>query len=376
MPDKMRKELAQQQANMVRDRQALHQIPEIGWNLPETTAYLRRALEEMELECELFQSKVLVARVGTGPAVLLRAEMDGLPVQERNSFSSHTRNCHSSGHDLHMAMLLAITRVLKAHEKELPGQAVLVFQPAGETGLGAKFMVERGFLEQYNIQSALALHLDPVFPAGQIAYNPGRTTAFLDAFLIQIQGKGGRGYNPYNAINPLEIAAQVQLILSSLLQRELPPAQQAVLSVGKAGGGVVANQIPEKAVVEGTFRCLSDEVRQYLHTRVEEISQGVCAAYRGSCSIDFTCTPAVFNDPGLHDLIFPRIQHRFGPERTSSAPVFNLGAEDLCYISQYVPTAFFHLGSGQPAGVYDEELLSTGASVLLEALLAIWQRTD
>lgn len=368
-------DLERQQLNMTNDWRELHKIPEIGWNLPQTTAFLQRSLDEMNVPWRSFQNKAIIAWVGSGPAILLRAEMDALPVQERGGFTGrlNTRNRHYSGHDLHMAMLLGLARILKLRERELPGQVLLLFYPAGETGMGSKFLVEWGFLEHYPVQTVLALHLTPIIPYGTIDYHAGQCTAYLDGFSIQIQGKGGRGYSPHSAVSPLEIAASIQLLLSSLLQRELAPDQTAVLSIGKAGGGTIPNQIPDKAVVEGTLRCLSDQTRQYLRTRIEEISQGICTAYRGSCSIDFTCTPAVYNDPDLYHRISPLLQARFGDAYPSIAYPM-LGADDLCYLSQYVPTAFFLLGSGQPAGNYDEGLLGSGATLLLDALLALWKK--
>lgn len=371
MLETIRNELERQHSNMSHYRNTLNAIPEIGWNLPQTIAFLQRTLDQMNIKWTMFQSKVLVAEIGTGPAVLLRAEMDALPVQERDSLTAqlHTCNRHYSGHDLHMAMLLGLAQVLKDREAELPGRVILLFYPAGETGLGIKFIVERGFLETYPVQAALTLHLTPTFPMGQISYPPGQCMAYIDGFSIQIQGRGGRGYAPYTAVSPLEIAAHIQLLLSSLLQREISPDQRTVLSVGKAGGGTVLNQIPDKAAVEGTFRCLSDQVRQHLHTRIEEISQGICTAYRGSCSIDFTCTPAVYNDTTLYNRILPSLQTHFGEISHSHT---SLAGDDFGYLSQYVPTAFFVLGAGQLAGEYDESLIFSGASVLLEALLSFW----
>lgn len=372
MWEELRKRLEQEQPNLRRDWEALSQIPEIGWNLPRTTAFLQQRLEEMGVECNLFQSKALVASIGAGPVVLLRAEMDAMPVQERNGLTGRTHTCvrHYSGHDLHMAMLLGLARVLKAHERELPGRVTLLFYPAGESGVGAKFLVEQGFLERYPAQTLLALHLDPTFPRGQVGYHSGQVTACLDAFSIQIQGRGGRGYSPHETISPLEIAAHIQILLSSLLQRELPPDERAVLSIGKAGGGTILNQIPDKAAVEGTIRCLSETSRQYLLARVKEICQGLCVACRGDYSIEFTSTPPVYNALELFQKISPVLQTRFSDSLCFDCAT--LGADDLCYLSQYVPAAFFRLGSGQPAGSYDESLLSTGASLLLEALLALW----
>lgn len=372
MWEELRTRLEQEQPDLQKDWEALSQIPETGWNLPRTTTFLQQKLEKMGVEWSLFQSKALLASIGAGPAILLRAEMDAIPIQERNSLTgrTHTRIRHYSGHDLHMAMLLGLARALKAHERELPGQVMLLFYPAGESGVGARFLVERGFLELYPAHTLLTLHLDPTLPFGQVGYHPGQVTAYLDAFSIQIQGRGGRGYSPYETVSPLEIAAHIQIILSSLLQRELPPDERAVLSIGKAGGGTVLNQIPDKAAVEGTFRCLSEASRQYLLARVEEICQGLCTAYRGSSSIEYTSTPPVYNDPELYQKLAPALQARFGSSLFCDCAT--LGADDLCYLSQYVPTAFFRLGSGQPAGSYDESLLATGASLLLEALLALW----
>ena len=372
-------QLKGQAGAMTAHRRALHRIPELAWNVPSTTAYLENALREGGLEPVLAFDKILLAKVGRpgpAPTVMIRAEMDALPVQELGdlSFRSPGRNSHCSGHDLHMAMSLGLACGLKAHEDRLPGQVVFVFQPAGETALGCKFMVSHGLLESLGIRAALAVHLNSATPLGCVQYQSGIITAYLDAFYISLTGRGSRGYAPHDGVTPLEMAAHIQLILGSLVQREVDAKERVVLSVGKAGGGTVTTHIPDTAQVWGTTRCFRSEIRQYVLERIREVAQGVAAAYRGEAAVEFNSTPALINDSALARSVAPALEDLLGPERFVAGGVPTMGAEDLSYISQRVPTAFLLLGGSLPGapGSFDESVMVTGAQALAAALFGIW----
>ncbi len=364
---------------MTAHRRALHQIPELAWNVPATSAYVENALREIGLDPILFYDKILTAAVGrpgAAPTVMIRAEMDALPVQEQGSlpFRPSTRNSHCSGHDLHMAMSLGLARALQAHAGALPGQVIFLFQPAGETAMGCKFILSRGILDALGVRAVLAIHLNSATPTGCIQYQSGIVTSYLDAFYISLTGRGSRGYAPHDGVTPLEMAAHIQLILGSLVQREVDAREHVVLSIGKAGGGTVTTHIPDTAQVWGTMRCFCPEIRSYLMERVREVAGGVAAAYRGEAAVEFNSTPALINDEGLARSIAPALSELLGPDRFLRRRGPTIGSEDLSYLSQCLPTAFLLLGGSVPGtpGLFDEAVMVTGAQALAASLFGIW----
>ena len=253
------------------DRRCLHRIPEIGTDLPQTCAYIAKRLDEMGIAWEacggplpeqmtrdymeagfprMERATGITAVIGQGsPCILLRADIDALPVKEDNELE-YRSTCgagHMCGHDSHAAMLLGAARILKEMEDRLAGTVKLLFQPGEETGAGARLMVENGVLEDPHVDAAFGLHVQPVDPTGEVGYAVGVNSSSLDTFILKIHGRGGHSSQPQLCTDPLMIMNQVYQAVNLLVTREADPAAAVALTCGVAKGGTAVNIIPDEA---------------------------------------------------------------------------------------------------------------------------------
>ena len=383
------------QEELVANRRWLHSHAEVGFALSETKEYVCKKLEEMGIPAEACGRCGLTAVLGNasaGRTILLRADMDALPIPEESgvSFACHNGNMHACGHDLHTAMLLGAAKLLKAHEAELPGQVKLMFQPSEETFEGAKDMIENGVLENPKPDSALMIHVTAAtpMPSGMVVIcQSGVSAPAADYFTIEVQGKGCHGSAPQNGIDALTAAAHVLLALQEIHARELASSEDAVLTVGTFQGGTASNVIADKAVLGGTIRTYSEETRAFLKQRMKEISAAIAQAYRASASVKFgTGCPTLVNDKALGKLLHECLKETLGANMVLNAADLggNMrggGSEDFAYISQEVPSLMLALAAGQPEKgyaypqhhpkvVFDESVLSTGVTAFVSGAFA------
>lgn len=362
------------QTQMVKDRRTIHKNPEVGLELEKTCTYVMKRLEDMGITPVRIGKGGVTATVGKGRrTILLRADMDALPTRENNDeeYASSNENGHLCGHDMHTAMLLGAAEILKKKENMLPGVVKFMFQPGEEIGQGAKDMIDNGILTNPVVDAAMALHVDAFTPAGHAGYKEGFMTSSLDAFFIEIQGKGGHGSTPELCVNPLEAAAYIEMMLSSFVQREIGAFEPTVLSIGKAGGGDVANVIPDTAVVQAVSRCYNSETREFIAKRVEEISTNVCKALRATCKVEHTGCPSVYSEPKMVSTVKVVLDAILGERNVEALEKPFTGSEDFSYISEQVPTVFFWLGAGvkdnyplhNPNVKFDEDALWRGAAI-------------
>lgn len=359
---------------MIQDRREIHKNPEIGFELENTTKYVINRLKSMGYEPVEISKSAVVATIGTGDkTILLRGDMDALPVSENieHDFKSNNEYGHLCGHDIHTAMLLGVARLLKEQEKNLKGRVKLMFQPAEEIGLGAKSMVEAGVLDGVDV--AMALHVSNDMEVCQISYVEGVCTSYADAFMIDIYGKGGHSSTPHLAIDPLIICNNIYMMLNSLVSKEVDPKETAVLTIGKMGGGTVANAIPDTAVIEGMLRTFNPDVRKHLVSRIYEIIEQTTKTLRGTynlrCSIS---TPAVINDKNFCDTMGVFIKDIVGDGNLIIDNKPLSGTEDFSYISEKVPTMLAWIGAGginqyplhNPNVDLNEEVLPIGCAIL------------
>ena len=255
---------------IIADRRCLHQMPEVGVSTPRTAAYIKERLTEMGIahrDCGVHSqedrekmvfagypdaptSTGVVAVIGKGgPCILLRADMDGLPMEETTGldFAAKGDTAHMCGHDAHAAMLLGAARILKEMEDELPGTVKLMFQPGEEMGYGSRTMVEDGLLENPRVDAAMALHVGSQVEVGKLNYSPGVASGAMATFIISIQGKGGHSSEPQKTVDPVNIATQVCSALNMLIPREVDPEAFATMTVGALNGGRASNIIPDTA---------------------------------------------------------------------------------------------------------------------------------
>ena len=389
------------QDQIVQDRRYLHQIPEIGTDLPETSAYIKKRLNEMGIpwkDCggelpsgmtedfmaagfpRMEKETGVTALIGHGsPCILLRADMDALPVHEDNDleFKSCNGAGHMCGHDSHAAMLLGAAKILKDMEQELKGSVKLMFQPGEETGAGARVMVEDGALQNPQVDAAFGLHVQPNDKTGQVGFATGVNSASLDTFILKIHGRGGHSSQPHLCTDPLMIMNQVYQAVNLLVTREADPAAMAALTCGVAKGGTAVNIIPDEAELHIGLRTLDIEAAEHLKQRIPEIIDHYVKAWNGEYDLTVFHTPCTYSDAEICSEIVPHISEIVGEENVHQIPPMT-GTEDFGYVTREVPGMFAFIGAGQPGNaplhspnmILDEEVLPLGAAIHANAAAA------
>lgn len=329
-------------------RRYFHTNAEVGLNMPKAQDYVMETLRKYGLEPELCGHGVTATLGQGGKCILLRADMDALPMGEESGedFACPTgTEAHTCGHDLHAAMLLTCAKMLKETEDQLAGTVKFMFQPAEETFEGAKDMIANGILD--GVDAALAFHVTSGHETpGLYMYNAsGALMASVDGFRITLRGKGCHGAYPHYGIDPINIGVHVYLALEALIAREADPEQMCVMTVGKFCAGSAPNIIPESAVLEGTLRTKDAASREKLVKRMKEAAQGVAAAYGGSAEITMlsevpplVCEPAFTEQMGRYLAAIPGISGFNGISSSAS--------EDFASIAEKVPSAFIYLAAG------------------------------
>lgn len=371
--------------DIVADRRWLHEHPEIGFDLPQTTAYVADRLREIGLEPKEIVPGGLVATIGDpsrGRCFMLRADMDALPLREETGlpFASQNGFMHACGHDAHTAMLLGAARILKAHEAELDGCVKLMFQPdeegtAPDEICGNEAMINAGVLEDPHVDAAAAIHLMPFdFHLGEVATRPGTGFSSIDDIDIVVHGKGGHGSRPNQLVDPFNIACHIFQGAQNLIARELDPNDQAVITFGAMNGGTAANIVPDDVRMLGTLRTVDEGTRAHLKKRMTAMCEGIADAFGGSAEVQFLRgVPSVHNDPALTRELIGYMEELTGrPVTILDKPIS--GSDDMSVISQAVPTAYFVVGTGtEDEGVrypvhnarvvFDESVFAEGAAM-------------
>lgn len=371
------------QDQLVSWRRALHAMPEVGTQLPQTMAYIRQELDAMGIPCRAYEDiSCIEATVGSGgKCFLLRSDMDGLPVTEETElpFRSLNGNMHGCGHDMHAAIALGAAKLLKAHESELGGTVKLLFQSGEEVFQGARAAVEAGVLENPKVDAAFAMHVIAMLPTGLIMTGK-EAMASVDGFKITLIGHGGHGSMPESCVDPINAAVQVYLALQSLIARETGGTEEAVLTIGQLSAGDVANVIPERAVLQGTLRTFKKEVRQRLVERIREVSAGVAQTYR--CQVLYETLsqcPSVVTDDAVTAGVERSIQS-LSDRFVVMKGAHGMGSEDFAEITDRVPSAYFMLGAGpeeqekrlgqhNPKVEFNEAALPIGAAIYAKAAM-------
>lgn len=335
-------------------RHDLHQMPELGLDTFETSQYIQRCLKEHKIEFATFlNGACIVASFGTSeedkPCILLRADMDGLPIEENSGEPwASTNGCaHTCGHDMHAASLFGAAVLLKQHESEIVktgGTVKLLFQPGEETLTGARSAINAGILEKPRVNVAFAMHVNGRCPMGLMLYGK-QALAGAYTFRIKIMGRGGHGSVPHKCIDPIPAGVSMYLALQELISREAPANEEVVLTIGKFEAGTAANVIPDCCTLEGTLRTYNNDLMQSLEARISEIAEGIAKSQRVEVDIqvlsevpptivDETLTSNCLSYIGyaLPDVRFRNIQHA-------------MGCEDFAFICQEVPSAYLTVGA-------------------------------
>lgn len=370
-------------------RRAIHADPEIGLQCRRTTEKIKAALAGLPLELREGPSTsglVAILRGGgdNGRAVLLRGDMDALPMQEETGLPFASQNpgvMHACGHDSHTAMLVGAARALSARRDELPGTVVFMFQPGEEGYHGARFMIEDGLLDDVlpgrRPDGAFALHIWPTLKRGVVVSKPGPLLASADTLKATITGKGGHAAMPHENLDPIPVACEIVMALQAHIARTVPVTDPAVLSITKVTAGTAHNIIPECAELLGTLRTLSEERRASVQEAFRRIVTHVAAAHglTAEARID-AGYPVTVNDARAVDLVRECAGAVAGEEAWAELPAPIMGAEDFAYVLREIPGAMAFLGVAHegtdPASnpplhntrmMIDEEMMGRGVAL-------------
>lgn len=334
---------------LIKKRRDLHQIPETGLDLPKTKEYVKNELESLGLEVKEYGSSGLSVLIegekGDGKCLLIRADMDALPMKEMTDlpFKATGENAHACGHDLHASIAMTTAKFLLKEKKNFKGSVKLMFQPAEEIFAGSKMMIEEGILLNPKVDAALALHTGLDEGPGSIAYNEGFLAKSCDNFKITITGKGGHGGYPHTVIDPIHAGVNIYNNFMELVGREAPPQENVTLTFGQFKSGSNSNIIPEVAELQGTMRTYNPDVRENLKNRMVDICEGVSKANRCKVDLDFfTGVPSLYSDPELTKN-FVEIIKESGADVKLIPDTQIMASEDMALVAEIVPTTYFML---------------------------------
>ncbi|SFC30349.1 amidohydrolase [Flagellimonas taeanensis] len=365
----LEKDIAAVESKVIEWRRDIHQHPELSnreFNTAEKIAEHLRALG-IEVQTGVAHTGVVGLLKGNRPGkvVALRADIDALPVTERNNlpFKSMVTSeylgqevgvMHACGHDTHIAIMMGVAEVLSKNKDKIRGTIKFVFQPAeegpppGEEG-GAELMVKQGVLENPKVDAIYGLHIGSYLPVGQIAYKPGGAMAAAQRFVVNIKGKQTHGSAPWGGVDPIFVAAKIVDGFQSIISREMELTKEAaVITVGKMSGGVRNNIIPESAELIGTIRTLDYDMQKQINERMKEMASAIAKAYRAEATVEIDKgVPITYNDLALTEASLPSLKEVAGDDNVHLIKAIT-GAEDFSFYQEKIPGFFFILGGKDP----------------------------
>ena len=347
-------------------RRRLHERPEIGLSLPATREAVCEALDGLGLDITTHEHTSGVAAVLTGgrpgPTVLLRGDMDALPMPELTGleFASKVDGAmHACGHDTHVAMLAGAARLLAARRNELAGRVLFMFQPGEEGYHGARYMLEEGLLDlpampdgsASPVTAAFALHTTSSMPTGYVSTKGGAVMASSDVLRIVVKGAGGHASEPHRVADPIPVACEIVQALQTMVTRTIDAFDPAVVTVAKITAGTTNNVIPDSALIEGTIRAVSEATRTKVHDGIKRVAEGVAAAHGLGVEVEVVYGyPVTVNSNDVVEKSMAVASELIGERKVLRQPNPVMGAEDFSYVLQKVPGTMMFLGA-TPHGV-------------------------
>ncbi len=389
----LRPDIRALQDELVSWRRSLHQRPELGFQEKITAQFIGDRLQEWGIEHErgVAQTGLLAVIEGEGssgseqhaPVLAIRADMDGLPVQELNEVpyrSLHAGKMHACGHDGHVAIALGTAKYLNEHRDRFAGTVKIIFQPAEEGPGGAQPMIDAGVLTNPEVDAMVGLHLWNNLPLGTLGVRSGPMMAATEFFHCTLQGRGGHGAIPQQTVDAVVVGAQVVNALQTIVARNVDPLKSAVVTVGEFRAGTAVNVIADSAFLSGTVRYFDPDYGELLPRRIEQVIAGVCAAHGATYELDYQrLYPPVINDQAIADLV------RSVALSVVETPVGvvpdcqTMGGEDVSFFLQSVPGCYFFLGSANaakgldyphhhPRFDFDETVLGVGVETFVRVV--------
>lgn len=366
---------------LIEIRRTLHQNPEVGKVLPKTKKLIMNKLSEYGYEPEEIGGGIAVTIKGgnKNKAILLRADMDALSIQEETAlpFASSNGAMHACGHDMHTTMLLGAAKLLKKHQNDINGTVKIVFQPDEEGFSGAKEMIAAGILEHPHIDAGIALHVHSGTPSGMILCGLGICMSGCTLFRITVKGTGCHGAMPEAGIDPINIAAHIYQSLQTLNAREISPLSPMVLTIGKFFGGNAPNIIPDKVILEGTIRSMDKNISEHIFKRIEEIAVQTAALFKGKAEVtELASAPPLKNDSEMVKETAEYIKEIYDKSKVVIFEQGGMGSEDFASYTYEIPCSYLVIGAGTAQEnelfgkpmhnsnvVFNEDILTTGSAV-------------
>ncbi len=367
-------------------RRDFHMHPELGFQEQRTAGIITERLRELG-----YQVQTGIAHTGvvgllrgrkSGPVVMVRFDMDALPITEENTTDYASQNpgvMHACGHDAHVAIGLGVATLMARHRDDMAGTLKLIFQPGEEGMNGAAVMIEQGVLENPRPDVFLAAHIWNDKPLGTMDVSPGPIMAAADKWTCTVRGQGGHGALPHQTVDPIVAAAQIITALQTIVSRNVSPLETAVVTVGSIHGGDAFNIIPPQVTLTGTIRTYNPDVRETVLRRVREVTEGMAAACGATAELGIIpLTPAVINDAAVAQVVHAAAQSVIGPEHVSSGER-TMGSEDAAYFMREIPGCYFFIGSANaecglnaphhnPGFDFDENVLPLAVATFMQAL--------
>lgn len=369
----------------IRLRRALHARPELGLELPVTQEAILADLDGLPLTLRKGTTSTSLTAIlegeRPGPTILLRADMDALPMPEDADVDFASRipgTMHACGHDLHVSMLTGAAKLLTAHRADLAGRVLFMFQPGEEGFHGARFMLEDGLLDGAgDITGAFAIHATTFAASGVVAVKGGSLMASADQIFIRVTGRGGHASAPHSALDPIPVACEIAIAIQTMLTRSVDAFDPAVVTIAKITAGTTTNVIPEVAEIAGTIRAVSERTRMLVCDNLKRLAEGIASAHGATATVEIEAGyPVTINDTGFAATVSRVATSVSGEAMVRQMPNPVMGAEDFSYVLQRVPGAMAFLGA-TPAGVdprtaapnhsnrviFDEGAMTTGIAL-------------